>query len=393
MILDVNDSKSLTMSEFRQFMMYLQKHNFLHMRTDEVLARVNAMNKNQDKTLDLYEFVNGIEQISTFLLIQKRPLSASPVRYFFRSWVFETSFYRWVVKAHTFSYIWILMMYNSPILEGVWLYIVISLAALFIVSVCFLVVLYGPGEYWNYAYYNVEKHDAYDVMFMHRGEVFLAFLTVVLFINASIFGTTDFDNSGASSSTMLCFALAVPCLRIFCVLKPVLRILVTLSKVMPSFFSLLCLIMIFMFTFACWGYVSFQDRFSAVLQDHGPDGNFDSISQTLLTLFQLFVGEAWHETMYAAIECSDWSAAWYFIAYNMILTMLLGNLMFGVILEAFQKVGFDEASLMAGSNDIDELLAAGDEAPKSAEEKTGDKKLTPLHRFKSRVSSSPGNVK
>ena len=62
----------------------------------------------------------------------------------------------------------------------------------------------------------------------------------------------------------------------------------------------------------------------------------------MLLLFQLLVGEGWHDVMYAACEIQGWSIATYYIAYVMIVTVLVTNLVFGVILDAFQKTLEDE---------------------------------------------------
>ena len=68
-----------------------------------------------------------------------------------------------------------------------------------------------------------------------------------------------------------------------------------------------------------------------------PNGSFATRQDAMLLLFQLLVGEGWHEVMYAACEIQGWSIAMFYIAYVMIVTVLVTNLVFGVILDAFQK--------------------------------------------------------
>lgn len=80
-----------------------------------------------------------------------------------------------------------------------------------------------------------------------------------------------------------------------------------------------------MYSFAVWGCISFGGTFKYLNNYDIPQANFNSMLDSILTLFQLFVGEAWNSVMGAAIDSDSGNALLYFVAYILITTLLLTN--------------------------------------------------------------------
>jgi len=57
-----------------------------------------------------------------------------------------------------------------------------------------------------------------------------------------------------------------------------------------------------------------------------------------VTLFQLLVGEGWHEIMYSAVQVTNRMAAWFFCAYMFLVCIIFTQLFVGIIIEMFQMV-------------------------------------------------------
>ena len=61
-----------------------------------------------------------------------------------------------------------------------------------------------------------------------------------------------------------------------------------------------------------------------------PDANFNSMLDSIMTLFQLFVGEAWNDVMEAAMNTGKTiPAVLYFVSYILMMTLLFTNLIIG----------------------------------------------------------------
>lgn len=91
-------------------------------------------------------------------------------------------------------------------------------------------------------------------------------------------------------------------------------------------FPVLALLLVVFLEYGIVGVTFFSDKFASVLQGEAPRGNFNSLSRSLLTLFQMFIGESWEQIMYAGINVTSWSAAYFFLSFIFIVTLLFGNL-------------------------------------------------------------------
>jgi Ion transport protein/Methyl-accepting chemotaxis protein-like, first PDC sensor domain len=143
-----------------------------------------------------------------------------------------------------------------------------------------------------------------------------------------------FDDEDAS----LRFVLSFPLLRVFSAVKRTRHLVFTVITLMPAFASVFSLMFVIFFLYAVLGVWMFEGKFD-ILQDSAPAGNFDTMSDALLTLFQMLVGESWHVIMYAAIRSTrGFGASWYFIAFISTVTLLFVNVFIGIVLTAFRKI-------------------------------------------------------
>ena len=65
--------------------------------------------------------------------------------------------------------------------------------------------------------------------------------------------------------------------------------------------------------------------------------NFNSMTDSIITLIQLYVGEAWNSVMLAAFDSIGSGAYPFFFSYVIISTLLLTNLLVGVIINGFKE--------------------------------------------------------
>jgi len=84
-------------------------------------------------------------------------------------------------------------------------------------------------------------------------------------------------------------------------------------------------------------------------EDFGPHHKpfFDSFLDSFLTLFQLTVGEGWHEVMYYAEEISGNFAIWFFITYTFVVSVLFVQMFIGFIID-----------VAAGQAEVDQISDA-----------------------------------
>ena len=64
------------------------------------------------------------------------------------------------------------------------------------------------------------------------------------------------------------------------------------------------------------------------------DTSFNTFSDSMSTLIQLFVGEGWHEVMYANILATGFEFSYYFIFYIIMISLFVSNLLTSVILSS-----------------------------------------------------------
>jgi len=65
---------------------------------------------------------------------------------------------------------------------------------------------------------------------------------------------------------------------------------------------------------------------------------FGSIMESIFTLFQLLLGEGWHDVMYAVCDQTISMASWYFVSYVFLISILFAQLFVGFIIERFSEI-------------------------------------------------------
>jgi hypothetical protein len=133
--------------------------------------------------------------------------------------------------------------------------------------------------------------------------------------------------------------MTFPLLRIFYIVTSTRRLVFTLLSLVPNFAAIIVVLMVVFFIYAVIGVWILAGRYGEVLQDQAPRANFDSVGNGLLTLFQMLVGESWHELMYAAIRARNgFAISYFFISFILVVSLLFTNVFIGVILDAFERV-------------------------------------------------------
>eukprot|EP00658_Telonema_sp_P-2_P003548 TRINITY_DN11317_c0_g1_i9.p2 TRINITY_DN11317_c0_g1~~TRINITY_DN11317_c0_g1_i9.p2 ORF type:complete len:840 (-),score=189.07 TRINITY_DN11317_c0_g1_i9:413-2932(-) len=64
--------------------------------------------------------------------------------------------------------------------------------------------------------------------------------------------------------------------------------------------------------------------------------NFNTLGDSMLLMFQVFVGEGWHEVMQVTTERSNDAYMWFFMVYVLVVGLLFSNLFMGIVIETYQ---------------------------------------------------------
>eukprot|EP00658_Telonema_sp_P-2_P019438 TRINITY_DN17678_c0_g1_i1.p1 TRINITY_DN17678_c0_g1~~TRINITY_DN17678_c0_g1_i1.p1 ORF type:complete len:825 (+),score=152.65 TRINITY_DN17678_c0_g1_i1:216-2690(+) len=90
----------------------------------------------------------------------------------------------------------------------------------------------------------------------------------------------------------------------------------------------LFLLVYYLFSLVAW------QLFDGVLDSSA--ANFNSLGDSMLLMFQLFVGEGWHEVMQVTTEKSNDAYMWFFMGYVLVVGILFSNLFIGIIIQTYQ---------------------------------------------------------
>ena len=133
--------------------------------------------------------------------------------------------------------------------------------------------------------------------------------------------------------------LAVPILRAFSTIYIIRDIVMGMKTVFPQYVHVFTLLGVVFYFYACLGCLLFANEFKFNSSYEIPDANFNSMLDSLITLFQLFVGEAWNDVLQAALNTGKTvQALLYFISYSVIMTMLFTNLLIGIICSGYESI-------------------------------------------------------
>ena len=104
------------------------------------------------------------------------------------------------------------------------------------------------------------------------------------------------DPSANSLADVGKMATAIELLRVFSAFESIRVIFFCMLAILPNYVDVVLLALFTMVAFACLGCILLVGTFKYVQADvyDMPQANFNSMLDSLTTLFQLFIGEAWN---------------------------------------------------------------------------------------------------
>ena len=133
--------------------------------------------------------------------------------------------------------------------------------------------------------------------------------------------------------------LAVPLLRAFSTIRLIRDIVMGMMTVFPQYLHVFTLLGVVFYFYAALGCLLFASDFKYNQSYEIPDANFNSMLDSLITLFQLFVGEAWNDILQAGLNTGKTvQALSYFVSYSILMTMLFTNLLIGIICSGYESI-------------------------------------------------------
>ena len=216
----------------------------------------------------------------------------------------------------------------------------------FVVFWCVEIVLrmFGVGfaRFWyvNDDYFQ-ETRNRLDLMCSVSSMIFFTYLSAYrLSYNANIFVT--WDACGLSDeckpNDWVRFILAINAFRLFGVISSVKKIIFCFYVIIPNYIHVVALTFLVIYSYAVVGCIMFGGTFKYLQANDLPQANFNSLFDSLTTLTQLFIGEAWNAIMGAAVTATGQTAYIYFYSYVTLTSLLLTNLMMGVIISGYTRI-------------------------------------------------------
>eukprot|EP00656_Telonema_subtile_P009800 TRINITY_DN1462_c0_g1_i5.p1 TRINITY_DN1462_c0_g1~~TRINITY_DN1462_c0_g1_i5.p1 ORF type:complete len:902 (-),score=302.47 TRINITY_DN1462_c0_g1_i5:287-2992(-) len=92
----------------------------------------------------------------------------------------------------------------------------------------------------------------------------------------------------------------------------------------------------YLFSFAAWQL--FQGELELEYS------NFNTMGDSMLLMFQIFVGEGWHSVMQLTVEETNKAYVYFFMVYVLIVGILFSNLFIGIIIQTFQQAQSDRST-------------------------------------------------
>jgi len=193
---------------------------------------------------------------------------------------------------------------------------------LFLLEILFDVFVLGLEEFW---YCN----RARDRVYANRIDVVVVLIQAAVWFKWLISGSYDARGQGDL------FLLSLGTVRIVTSSTHFRKIFYVLSHSIYCCGPIgvtLAVVVMFYATFSLW---LFRDK--NVLSGSGHN-YFDGLGACLFTHFQLFIGEGWHDIMYATVNKYDGTVVYIFVTYVIFVTVLFGNLFLGVIINIYNEV-------------------------------------------------------
>ncbi len=350
-LLDYNDDGLLTLDEFIDFVLFLRSD----VSRLDIMKLFKMLDADNSGTIELNEFVNGVERLSDdynqgfdqyvvnrVSIIKKEKKSSLWLNMLAIMEMVWSSWFMHKLRGFLFVFnFWIFCWINIDVLSNRNIAGMAQiLMLLHIGDVLIKLVAMQPLRYWNYSKYH--KNEIISE-FANRCDLFIASLCLMGYIvGIAGNGTTMYFN--VFSALIL--------LRIFVFWDVSLRFLFMIKSAFSSLSALFVVMFCVFFTYGTVGVslfkgktLKFGDFGQNYMKDKYGNANFDNLANAMITLVQGFVGEAFHEIMLVTKNVDgsgdpdqrgdDWAICFYVISYFLIMTLLFGNLFFGLLLSIF----------------------------------------------------------
>eukprot|EP00968_Pinguiococcus_pyrenoidosus_P029097 scaffold8312_cov325-Pinguiococcus_pyrenoidosus.AAC.1 len=249
----------------------------------------------------------------------------------------DSRVYRYLRRLLVFSNIWWVLCLGTADGNSRGVRTVLQVyVALHMADVALKVFAQGPIAYL----FKSSVTDAYHLM-EKRWDLAVVFLTAVVLI--VVRSSNRYEPDGSDDPSYYGdIAFAIPCLRLVTCAKANKKILFGLSEVIQHvLYPLATLLLLGIYTFAVTGVLAFSGYFRYMPEEvnSSPETNFDSVTEAISTLFQIMVGENWHEIMFAAMDTPyGYTASIYFLAYVILVSVLFANMFIGILSQAYQDL-------------------------------------------------------
>ena len=193
-------------------------------------------------------------------------------------------------------------------------------------------------------------------------------LTVVLVSILGVVLTFAVPNtSGGLVALLMIFRVArvLRILRLAMRLDGIKRLLQTLLFALPALMNVLGLLVLVIFIFSILGMNFFGNNPYSTISDHAHYGLYNEHASfryfhiAFFTLFRMSTGESWNGIMHDVMDYSGSGACFFFLAYMIIGSYLLLNLVIAILLDEFSsKSEFDKFEIKpAGRNNLTDALS------------------------------------
>ena len=345
-LLDVDNRAQVPLSEFKEFVHSLERN----LEMNSVLSAEELFNllhdeegngQDGDGVLELTDFVYNLYYLQlTGVTFQRKEedMNLSAWRQKLRD-VYDhpSQIVQKVVKFTLIVHTLLACLYgllatkDIPVLDHV-LAVLLLLEAL---EVGFKMWAYGLRRFWSCGQYDASK-------IFEQWENRTAFVISATTLLVWLFMRPTSVAYGMGFKIEKDFhrvCLVTPTLRLFFVLKTARRIIFVLVPLRQYLISVLVLMLVYNFMFAIVGVTLFEGVLEDISNALDPEvvriTSFDSIGSAMLTLTQVLVGEGWHAIMFAVMNGRhSWYWAAFFMIFIIVQTLLLTNLLVGVILDS-----------------------------------------------------------
>ena len=276
----------------------------------------------------------------------------------------KTKGYQEAVRATVFVHIWVLMLLGTA--DGnnaATRYVLHGFVMFNVLETLLLIWAEGPAAF----FFREDFAEPYKLVSQRFNALVSATTLFLLVLNYArgIYEAGGSDEPGYDGD----FTFSVPCLRLVTIVHSNRDILFGLGEVLRKvLYPLAILLVIDIFLFAVVGVMFFSGyfRFQPEEVNGEPGANFNSIPEAVSTLFQIMLGENWHEIMYAAMDADyGFSAAVYFIAYVVLVSVLFANMFIGILSEAYQTLMKERKKHQAEGGNLHPTVEASADESKS----------------------------